>query len=420
MKYFDKITRSDRIKKSNSDKINHYEKKLIKLRKNINEMFFNHHLSKSMIAKKKKVARNFVIKWTKSSDQDFTKDNRGWPKGKRRRWSKTTENKIKEIYQDLENNPSEFYSGATAIADEWKRRNPKIPSPPLISIGRILKDLGLSKKRRKDKHKGAARYLCYPEYTIYTLLGGRVLESDFIGKKYLAGRTEPLNFIAFSFKKEPKLRYFKRVVGQTADNFIKQSKSFFEKFEKPDFIKTDNCLATIGSASGKRNVSKAMKFLLENQVFPIFAVPKKPFSQASIEGNNSVFARKFWNRIDFKSAEEVDEKLEWFNLSSQRYTGYQIPKIKSKRKKNFIPKIYFIRQVKEDQEQTGKAYIDLLNEKILLPKSYINYFVLAEWNLRKEILYIHFEKEQQPKMIKKLSFKINQRSKEKLQKIFKN
>jgi len=353
------------------------------------------------------------MNWTKSPTQNLRKDQRGWLKGKRRKWTKKDEERIQIIHQQLKNDPYQFYIGATAIAQEWRKKYSDIPSPPLRTIGRIMADLKLSGKRQKEKQKGAARYLCYPEYTIYTLLGGRVLESDFIGKKYITGRTEPLNFIAFSFKKAPKLRYFKRIEGQTADNFIEQSDHFFKKFEKPDFMKVDNSLATIGSASGKRNVSKAMVFLLKKQVIPIFTVPRKPFSQASIEGNNSVFSRKFWNRIDFKSVEEVDEKLEWFNLSSQKYTGYQAPKVKSKDKRSFIPKIYFIRQVKEDKGQTGKAFIDVLNEKVFLPKSYINYFVLAEWNLKEEQLYIYFEKEQKSKMIKKLSFKINPRSKEK-------
>jgi len=412
MKYLDKFVRSDII--------NHYEKKIIKLRKSVNDLFFNHHLSKSMIAKKKKVTRNFVIKWTSSPSQDFAKDDRGWPKGKRRKWTAEDEKRIKSIYKDLCQNPLEFYTGATAIEQEWREKHSDISPPPLRTIGRILSDLDLSKSRRKDRHKGAARYLCYPEHTIYHLLGGRVLEVDFIGKKYITGRTEPLNFIGFSFKKEPRLRYFKRVSGQTADNFIEQSKDFFCKFERPDFMKTDNCLATIGSASGKRNISKAMKFLLENRVIPIFTVPKKPWSQASIEGNNSVFARKFWNRIQFSSVDEVDEKLEWFNLSSQRYTGYQPPKINQRAKEDFVPKVYFIRQVKEDKEQTQKAFIDVLNETVSFPKSYINYFILAEWNLKEEILYIYFEKEQKSEIIKKVSFKINPRSNEKLKKLLKD
>lgn len=404
MKYFDKIIKSGIIID--------YEKKLIKLRKKVNELFFKYHLSKSMIAKKEKTSRNFVIRWTQSPNQDFTKDNRGWPKGNRKKWNKVTEKRIKEIHQFLENNPHQFYTGATAIEQEWRKRYPKSPAPPLRTIGQILKDLGLSKNKRKDRHKGAARYLCYPEYTIYNLLGKRVLESDFIGKKYIAGQTKPLNFIGFSFKKEPKLRYFRRISAQTADNFIEQCKNFFDKFEKPDFIKLDNSLATIGSASGKRNISKAMHFLLSRKVIPIFSVPRKPFSQASIEGNNSVFSRKFWNKIQFKSLKEIDKKLNWFNKSSQQYTGYQVSKKKTEIKKQFIPKIYFIRQVHEDKEQ-NKAFIDILNEKVRLAKSYINYFVLVEWDLKKEQLYVYFEKEQKPKIIKELSFKINQKSKQK-------
>lgn len=397
-----------------------YEKKRIKLRKMVNELYFNHHFSKSMIAKKKKVSRNFVIEWTKFPNQDFTKDNRGWPVGKRRKWNKIVENRIKKIHQHLKADPYQFYTGSTAIEQEWRKRYPDISPPPLRTIGQILSDLGLSEKRKRDRHRGASRYLCYPEYTIYSLFGGRVLEADFIGKKYITGRTEPLNFIGFSFKKEPKLRYFRRIEGQTAENFIKECEHFFQKFEKPDFLKVDNCLATIGSASGKRNLSRTMKFLLKRQVIPIFSVPKKPFSQASIEGNNSVFARKFWNKIEFKSIGEIDKKLEWFNKSSQQYTEYQPPKEKKKIKRNFYPRVYFIRQVREDREQTGKSFIDVLNEKIFLPSSYINYFVLAEWELKEESLYIYFEKEQKSKMIEKLSFKINPMVKGKFEKLFEN
>jgi len=397
-----------------------YEKKLIKLREEVNKLFFNDHLSKSMIAKKKRITRNFVIKWKNHQPKILQNLLRGWPKAKRRKWTKQDEQRIKDIYQSLKENPQEFYTGATAIEQEWRRRYPKIPPLPLRTIGQILKDLGLSKSRRKNRHKGAARYLCYPEYTIYNLLGKRVLESDFIGKKYISGRTAPLNFIGFSFKKEPKLRYFKRIESETAKNFIKETKDFFRKFEKPDYIKIDNSLAVIGSASGRRNISQAMMFLLKERVIPIFSVPRKPFSQASIEGNNSVFSRKFFNRIEFKSLEEVDEKLEWFNLASLKYTNYQPPKIEYSDKRNFLPKIYFIRQVKEDKERPDIAFIDVLNEKVSLPKPYINYFVLACWGLKEEKLYLYFEKEQRPRLIKKLVFKINPKSKEKLKDLLKN
>jgi len=38
--------------------------------------------------------------------------------------------------------------------------------------------------------------------------------------------------------------------------------------------------------------------------------------------------------------------------------------------------------------------------KTLLPRPYINYFVLSEWNLKNEILKIYFEKDQKLEEIK--------------------
>ncbi len=416
MKKIAKTVKFDKINNNYKDnnKIYH-EKKLFKLRKEIKELFFDHHFNKSMIAKKKKVSRNFVIKWTKSPNQDFTKDLRGWQKGKRRKWTKETEKKIQGIYDEFKNDPSQFYLGATAIEQEWRKKYPRIPSPPLRTIGQILRDLNISKKIKKDRHKGAAKYLCYPEYTIFNLIAKRVLELDFVGNKYITGKTEPLNFIGFSFKKEPKLRYFKRILGESGDEIVRYSKLFFEKFEKPDAIKMDNGFAMAGIPPHPRVISKVPLWCLSQKIIPIYSVPRKPFSQASIEGNNSVFSKKFWKTIQFKSIKEVDIKLEWFNLSSEKYLHYHKPK-KNKNNKKFISKIYFTRQVLEDQK-TKKGYIDVLNEKIFLKKSYINYFVLAEWNLKQEQLYVHFEKEQKPEIIKKISFKINSKSKEKLEKM---
>ena len=40
-------------------------------------------MSKNKIAKELKLSKDFVIKWTRSENQDFEIDNRGWQKGKR-------------------------------------------------------------------------------------------------------------------------------------------------------------------------------------------------------------------------------------------------------------------------------------------------------------------------------------------------
>ncbi len=124
-----------------------------------------------------------------------------------------------------------------------------------------------------------------------------------------------------------------------------------------------------------------------------------------------MFSKKFWNQFDFKDFEEIDKQLELFNLSSQKYTEYKKPQSISQRR-DFKPKIYFIRQVKEVSKiKQKKAYINVLNVKILMPKSLVNYYVLSEWNLHNEKLNIYFEKDKKQKLIKKIDFKINTKSK---------
>lgn len=382
------------------------EKKSLQLRALVHHLYFEERVPKKMIAHKLQVSRGFVRRWTSAVEQDLTSDQRGWPKGQHRVWDETTINRIKEIHQFLSHDPKQFFCGATAIAQEWRRRYSKTALPPLRTIGRILAELGLSNKRRTPRAKGAARYLCYPEHTIYHQLPGRVLEADFIGKKYLGGG-EPLNFIGFSFKQPPKLRHFQYVPAQTADAIIKECQHFFAKFEKPDYMKVDNCGATIGSGSGQRTLSRFVCFLLSQQVIPIFSVPRKPFSQASIEGNNSVFARKFWNRREFTSKRDVCQQLEWFNTASERYSEYCRP-VDAPMRQKFVPQVYFIRQVAADETHDDLACFNILNEKIQLPAAYTNYFVLARWNLLEERLEIYFEKELKSKRIKQMKFTINE------------
>ena len=382
------------------------EKKYIELRGAAHHLYYECGLTKAMIGTMLKVSKQFVCTWTKHADQDVRLDRRGWRKGTRHRWTRQTERRIKSIHRLVTTSPREFYCGATAIQQVWRQRYPDAP-PPLRTIGQMLAELGLSKPRRTTRPgKGAAAYLCYPEHTIYTLFGGRVLEMDFIGQRYLAGVGTPIHFIAFAFKKEPKLRHFRLIEGQTANVFIRECRTFFSSFEKPDFIKVDNCAATIGSTSGKRTLSRVVLFLLEQQIVPIFAVPRQPFSQASVEGNNSVFARKFWNRKEYRSLKEVDKYLDWFNQASLGYTAYQRPLAQAAETATFIPRLYFLRQVTENPD-SDRGCIDVLHERIEFDTAYINYFVLAEWNLKNEQLTIFFEREKQQQILVQIPFHIN-------------
>lgn len=390
------------------------QKKLIKYREKINFLHFEAGWSKNRISRKLGMSKHTVIRWTQSPAQDCTCDNRGWPKGRRRKWSETTEERVRTLHQQLAQDPEEFFYGATAIAHQWRTKYPDTP-PPIRTIGQILKDLNLSKPRRKGRGKSATEYLCYPEKTIYGgALGERVIEADFI-QRYLKGRSSPLHFIGFSAKKAPRLRHYIRIRNMTTGVFIGACEAFFNQFDQPQVLKLDNAATFTGSTSAKRNLSKVMIYLLNRKITPVFAVPRRPFTQASIEGNNSVFARHFWNRREFNTPADVDCQLEWFNKSSLKYTDYQKPDSKNyPEQTEFIPNVYFLRQIKESEAKPGQGSIAILNEEILLPAEWINFFVVAKWNLKNETLTVFKEQDKQQITLYEESFLINKTSKNKL------
>lgn len=396
-----------------------YQKKeAIERRARVNRLYYEAGLSKREIHRQAPVSWQFIIDWTQSPTQDFEADERGWTKGRRRKWNAMLEERIKTIREEFEADPDQFYIGPTAIQVEYHRRYPAEELPPVRTIGQVLSDLGLSHTPHSGRNTGAAQYLRYPEWTIYEWLGSRVLEADFVGEKFITGHSSPIHFIGYAFKKAPRLRHFKRVDGETTDVFIQQTTTVFERFEKPDIVKIDNAMAMIGGRRGKRTISRGMLFLLTHQVYPVFSVPRKPFTQASIEGSNSVFARKFWNQCEFSSVEEIDERLEAFNQSTRRYLQYEPPAPPGPSRGDFEPKVYFTRQVHQADNEAG-GVVHILGETIQLPTSYVKYFILGEWNLVEERLCIRFEKEKESTIIKELDFPINKNSKEKCSNLLK-
>lgn len=378
----------------------------------VNRLYFDGGYTKRAIADLAGVSTDFVVKWTQSPDQDCTKDQRGWKQGTRRKWNRMIEERITQIRQELEADPTQYYIGPTAIQVEYHRRFPAAELPPVRTIGQLLTDLGLSNAATPERTRGAARYLHYPEWTIYKGLGGRVMEIDFVGEKFITGRTAPIHFLGWSCKKTPRFRHYARVVGETTDVFIRETAAVFGRFETPDFAKIDNAMAMIGGRRGKRAVSRAMVFLLRQRVIPIFSVPRQPFSQASIEGNNSAFGRKFWHRWDFGSVEEIDERLVGFNASTRRYLQYKPPTTTAAAAKDFVPTIYFTRQVQQEEKGPGGT-VHILGETIELATEYVKFFVLGEWNLVEETMKIRFEEEEESTVLKEVEFPINERSKEK-------
>lgn len=266
-----------------------------------------------------------------------------------------------------------------------------------------MKEAGLSKPHKK-RVRGCSEYQRYPKILIGRI-GKLILEIDFL-QRFIKGQTKPVHFIGFSCK-PLKLRQYRRISSQTGLNARKELEWFFSKYFIPDAAKMDNDLAFIGSQSAKRTVSKTVKYLFSKKIIPIFTNPRSPWNNGSVEGSNSVFARNFWNKFEFSSIEDIDLKLKLFNRSSLEYSDYGQNKLEEKKNEVFIPRIYFIRKVHEDQRKDGKGEIDILNESIDLPGDYINLYTLSEWNLKTKTLSVYFENEGMKTLIKRQKFLIN-------------
>ncbi len=355
----------------------------------------------------------FVLGWTQSSNQNFSKDNRGWQKGKARTHTDDEKQLIRSAREELEKS-NKLYIGPKAILKYLRENNDRDGRNENIDLAKInlsfiktvLKYFGLSKPHQK-RRKGISKYQHYPKRLI-SEIGSLILEVDFI-QRFIKGQTNPVHFIAFSCKSLG-LKQYRRVSAQTSENAGKELEWFFNNFFIPDAVKMDNGLAFIGSASAVRTISKTIKFLFEKKIIPIFTNPRSPWNNGSVEDSNSVFARNFWNKFTFELIDDLDKKLELFNESSLWHSDYDRTKIQKKEAEEFIPQIYFIRRVYENQE-IGKGEINILNKKINLPKEYITLYALSKWNLKTETVYIYFEKEQEKILIDKLRFKINKNCK---------
>ncbi len=149
-------------------------------------------------------------------------------------------------------------------------------------------------------------------------------------------------------------------------------------------MKIDNCAATIGSTSGRRNISRVMHFLLQHQVVPIYSVPRKPFSQASIEGQQlGVCPKVLAGPVILTASSQSISSCNGSTSPLSITLATRKPKCRQSCE-SFRPRVYFLRQVREDDR--GRSTISVLNESLELDPSYVSYFVIAEWSLDTERL----------------------------------
>lgn len=304
---------------------------------------------------------------------------------------------------------------------DYARENPKDELPKTWYIDKVVREAGLQTRKPKSKKRGGSKYLLYPIQCIRNL--GHIQQSaDFIGKKYITNRTEPINIFSSSYYFPFKLYQIKRILAEKAVYSIEQLKEQWLKYPIPNLFRMDNGLQFRGTASGKRCLGMFLKFLLNLNVTPLFGSPSKPWTNPHVEGHNRVFNEKVWSTNFFTELKQIDNECERFNQESLDFFKFKYSSLIVNGNFNYLDqkqeiitdrllskknkKICFIRFV-ESFDKANKATIIILNEIVVLPEKYNHQFVFVEWNIGKEQLLIYSEFEKQITLIKQIKFRLN-------------
>lgn len=378
--------------------------------------------SNRAIARYLAASKDSVGKWVKMSDEELLVDNRGWEKGKLRKHTEEEKERIKLIRTQLVKEGS-YFIGNLVIQDNYEKMYGK--KIPLCFIDKTLRECKLAKSPQK-KMKGKSKYMKYPVNTI-NKLGKSMMSIDFIGPKYLKGSNKRINFLSCKYIRPNKEGIVKKVSGQTAEEVIEVLRKIWEDHPVPDILKVDNDSAFGANLSHEMCIGKLSLFLLNIGISPLYIAPRSPWNNGDVEGFNSIFAKKFWNKLKFTDEKEIDIKIKDFNIEYEKYShlinnnvemkhprymnDFKDVDFSNKQVNKFrAHKIYFLRIVRrigEKKDKSERGYINILGKEIILGKDLINLFVFCELNLKEEKLVINIEDESGHLIeIKRIKFKI--------------
>jgi len=364
--------------------------------------------SNRKIARHLLASKNSVGKWVQMDESEISSDNRGWEKGKSRKYTPETKQQIIKIRKELDKEDS-YFIGSKVVKKNYENQTGEKVSKSYVD--RVLKAAGMVKSQGK-KRKGRSKYMKYPEYTL-TKLGKSMMSIDFIGPKYLKGSDDRINFLSCKYIRPEKRGIATRIKGQTTEETITALKEIWKTHPLPEILKIDNDSAFGANLPHERYIGKLAFFLLNLGVYPLYIAPRSPWNNGQVEGFNSVFSKKFWNKLQFSDEQEIDVKIDDFNVAYEKYSrlvsnnlelkekdikhidDFKDVNLENKCAEHFkADKIYFLRIVRRENDKgSDNEYgsIDILKHEIKLPKDLINLFVFCVLDLKSKLLKINIE-----------------------------
>ena len=364
-----------------------------------------------------KIADKLVSNWSSVKKwiemDDVTVDNRGWDKGNLREYDQQVKDRVIEIRKRLRKEQSYFF-GPQVVRANYKKLYPDKKVPTIYFIAKTLREEGMTTGEDRKRTDDGSEYMNYPQRTLDKL--GTVVEGiDFIGPRYIEDQSEGVHFLARKYIRPYQYGLMTRIAGQTTDEALEVLIEDWRDHPLPEVLRLDNDPSFGLYSRYDRHIGRFLKVILNLGITPIYSARSQPWNNGNTEGYNSVFARKFWEKLNFSDEEEIDTEIKKFNLEYEKYNdliGNNIDPEEIEDEtlpENFTltedlqnelkddledPIIYWLRIVRNNTEKANKkdkGTIDILGEEIELPKPYVNQFTLNKLQLKDDKLSVMVE-----------------------------
>jgi hypothetical protein len=357
------------------------------------------------IARRLDIRKATIITWLKS---DTYEEGRGWKLGKRTHTDEE-EARIVTIKEEMIKE-KRYFLGAPYVRMRYAKSYTNNPTPSLWFVDDVVRRHRLQTHEPKQRTKGMdiVKRLRFPIRSIIGL--GRIQQAaDFIGKKYIAGRSEPVNVFSTSYYQWLKLYQIWRVLAETAECAIGRLTNLWMTTPIADVTRIDNGMTFRGGGRTEAHLGRFLKFLLNVGSIPLFSAVHQSYTNPHIEGHNRTFTEKLWTKHHFTSEEEIDQECARFNAESREYYEFTFKERLAQSSMRYLhknqtiktdvlrstkgKKICFIRFVERWKEEQRKSGIVVLNRFISIPESYANQYVFAKLDLETATLHVEEEHE---------------------------
>lgn len=278
------------------------------------------------------------------------------------------------------------FIGAPVVQAAFRRLHPHAPVPAIATIHRILRAQGFMDRvhRRRTAAPPPGWYLpahssAPPELDSFDLIEGLGL-----------GEAGPFDVLTGRALWDDS-RLAVPAPHWSARSIATQLLQHWQHHGRPAYAQFDNDLRFHGSRHPPGSLGRIVRLCLGLGIVPVFAPPRESGFQAGIEHFNGLWQRQVWQRFEFRTLTQVQQRSARFVLAYMRLLrqrGTEPPAARSAFPLGWRPdyrtvphgRVFFLRRTNE------RGFIEVLNHRLRADPDWPHRLLRCELELPAQIL----------------------------------